>query len=229
MIFPKIPPKRGQGQVPWHRGWQLITILLMRSLRCTSRPSRSKKLRFSSIPAVPKKGWDVFGCLREKKHRYRFLARLPKKFSDGFFFARWLLIAYSSKNDKKRRFQSKAVRFFFGWVGRRTGFFLGGWGGEQAKICASNDINDKFFLVAATMIWRLKPYDLWGDWIPTPWPCFVFFKDIYIPENQRLFPPKKGSFRLREYGNTGIHLHLNQPSIFKGVWMLMIPQHVGDY
>lgn len=50
----------------------------------------------------------------------------------------WLLTVL--KTTKKRRFQSKAVRFFS---------FLGGWGGEHAKICASNDINDNFFWVAA--------------------------------------------------------------------------------
>lgn len=61
------------------------------------------------------------------------------------------------------------------------------------------------FCWSLPMIWRLKPYDLWRDSIPTPWPCFVFFKDIYIPENQRFFSTKEGIISvagIREYGNT---------------------------
>ena len=71
-----------------------------------------------------------------------------------FFFARWLLIAYSSKNEKKKKkIPIKSCQ----------AFFLGGWGGEQAKICASNDINDKFFLVAAHDLETQTFYDLWRE------------------------------------------------------------------
>ena len=90
-----------------------------------------------------------------------------------FFFARWLLIAYSSKNDKKRRFQSKAVRFCF----------FGVLGGEENKLKSVHPMTSmtKFVGRCDHDHWRLKPYDLWrGSPIPTPWPCFVFFQDIYL-------------------------------------------------
>ena len=113
-----------------------------------------------------------------------------------FFFARWLLIAYSSKNEKKkRRFQSKAVRLFF-WVG-----------GEENRLKSVHPMTSMtIFFWSLPMIWRLKPFMTSGESsIPTPWPCFVFFKDIYIRENQRFFHQKRDHFG---YRNTGIREYI---------------------
>ena len=116
-----------------------------------------------------------------------------------FFFARWLLIAYSSKNDKKKEIPIKSCQVLFFW-----GF---GWGGEQAKICASNDINDK-------ICWSLRPWPLETQ---TLWPlervsdtdalalfCFLS-RYIFISLKTNDFFRQKRIISvtgIREYGNT---------------------------